>query len=628
MLWVAPADATADSYATLLAVLPTTAFSYPLAHTQRRERLRKALGINPNQVELCLFDKKRELITKHGVFLLEKASKIQDTTNGVKRSLEEQQKSSAKRGVERVRLQSEEAKLVPLKATIDVASEALGELEPVEVDALMDFCVDPVATVAAQTALTEATQALEEAREALRRLPPELLDSVCAQSENRPADSLKAAVEAVAVILGQKADFKACQLKLLRSGPAFLRRLLKFDSDMLPASAEGRLRAFQAAPQPPASHAVAAALHAWVLAVLAHRRASDDLAASVESHSASPALLAAVQCVATLCGLPFESEALLRSELMMTATFPSPATLLQPSQGTADDSPVIDKIDLLIDASAEHGDALELVLTEIETLSKTLTLKKSATTQCLKTLSYYITIEAYTKQLESDVVAALKLKAQRKLLVILFAVLEPGIVEEDPAEAAATRWRVQNGGIRRLFDSATRVTREVEHCETKLSAAEWGSIASTLESMRQVLRRQSGSILWRAVGNWLEAVVAQQQTILDRCFKEEQTRSLEGQQAATSSALDAALVEEQEAHPTLTTAQLSAIRLLCKRARTDGIAFTRDQAAWALERADSADSAFELVRVQPMAQRTPPGLDPTAARDHGAALHAHDVSQC
>ena len=69
---------------------------------------------------------------------------------------------------------------------------------------------------------------------------------------------------------------------------------------------------------------VAAALHAWVTAVLEHSGASAEASESLSLPMCSPAMQAAASCVCELNGMNVVAADELRSALLMAKAFPDP----------------------------------------------------------------------------------------------------------------------------------------------------------------------------------------------------------------------------------------------------------------------------------------------------------------
>ena len=68
------------------------------------------------------------------------------------------------------------------------------------------------------------------------------LDEVRLMEASEATPELRAAVEAVCVLLDLKADFTSAQSRIMRSPTALTRRLLNFKRDQIPKAAAHRLR--------------------------------------------------------------------------------------------------------------------------------------------------------------------------------------------------------------------------------------------------------------------------------------------------------------------------------------------------------------------------------------------------
>ena len=166
-----------------------------------------------------------------------------------------------------------------------------------------------------------------------------VLPQVC--TTETPSDALRAAVEAVAVLLDTKPDFASVQNRLMRvssraqdgafssasklgsSSTLFVRRMLSLDLDAVPKTAPNRLRRYLEQPAPPPElEPVAAALRQWVAAVLQHDLAREEARMRVEQHACTVAMQTACECLCDLCGLHAIEEDL-RGVLQMAAKYPS-----------------------------------------------------------------------------------------------------------------------------------------------------------------------------------------------------------------------------------------------------------------------------------------------------------------
>ena len=168
------------------------------------------------------------------------------------------------------------------------------------------------------------------------------------RTTDTPSDPLRAAVEAVAVLLDTKPDFASVQNRLMRvssraqdgalssaskseaefrsklgSSSALIRRMLSLDLDAVPKTAPSRLRRYLEQPAPPPElEPVAAALRQWVAAVLQHDLAREEARMRVEQHACTVAMQTACECLCDLCGLHAIEEDL-RGVLQMAAKYPS-----------------------------------------------------------------------------------------------------------------------------------------------------------------------------------------------------------------------------------------------------------------------------------------------------------------
>eukprot|EP00965_Chrysotila_dentata_P090320 2980425-Pleurochrysis_carterae.AAC.1 len=123
----------------------------------------------------------------------------------------------------------------------------------------------------------------------------------------------------------------------MRTGESLRRRLLSFDRTNVPKAAARRLQSFFDSRAPDAEQAVAAAVHAWVCALLRYDGAADDAKASAQESSCSTAMQAACECVCDLYGLEKVTDDL-RGVLLMADRFPEieeSCSLEQPSAETA-----------------------------------------------------------------------------------------------------------------------------------------------------------------------------------------------------------------------------------------------------------------------------------------------------
>jgi len=196
----------------------------------------------------------------------------------------------------------------------------MAALKPSEVNEVNQFLTEPAVSEEAQQALDQAEKTLADARHKLNALSTSELEH--ARSTDTPSADLKRTVEAVCGMFELRADFCLAQSRLMRSAEGLRRRLVNFDPSQVPRNAPARLQLFVGGPAPSTEkEPVAAALHSWVVAMLAHDAAAMEAQMCVEEVECSPTMVAACEAVCDLYGLTNVDDDL-RGALMLAAAFP------------------------------------------------------------------------------------------------------------------------------------------------------------------------------------------------------------------------------------------------------------------------------------------------------------------
>lgn len=167
-----------------------------------------------------------------------------------------------------------------------------------------------------KAALNASTREVEAAREAIRSLDPDDLEELRLM-QDLPSDEIRESVEAVAVILGFRADFISVQTRLMPKENAFRERLLGFDKAHTPTSARARLGKFLSTRT---SEPLAVALREWVQAHVNYEGASAEIELLREQTLCSAPMQAACECLCDLHGM-HNIEDDLRGALLMAQKF-------------------------------------------------------------------------------------------------------------------------------------------------------------------------------------------------------------------------------------------------------------------------------------------------------------------
>jgi hypothetical protein len=297
------------------------------------------------------------LISPEGHTITREARDLFEIAYACSSSLKAKAKKEKEFGEEREQAHKERGKLHelmhalrPLEKQLGRISAKLAKLRPSEIAEIEDFIMEPQPARATEAALQQALAELEAAKTALGQLPETALEEM--RTTDTPSDPLRAAVEAVAVLLDTKPDFASVQNRLMRvssraqdgalssaskseaefgsklgsklgSSSALIRRMLSLDLDAVPKTAPSRLRRYLEQPAPPPElEPVAAALRQWAAAVLQHDLAREEARMRVEQHACTVAMQTACECLCDLCGLHAIEEDL-RGVLQMAAKYPS-----------------------------------------------------------------------------------------------------------------------------------------------------------------------------------------------------------------------------------------------------------------------------------------------------------------
>ena len=296
LVMVSPADAvTAESFATAFGDFGGLAI--PISHQQRRLHLRELFELKPAERALLLLDEERRVISRKGEFLFSTANSIAGLNELRKKAQQKEKQMKTKIASQRLAVQTLATALVPLRRSCFRSSKRLaGE----NLSSLAEYLVEPEPSPEAQSAVKAANTEVDAAKKAVSALGG-ALDALCATEA--PSEAEREAVEAVCVILSQKAQFENAKLRLLRSGRVLERRLASFDFASVPKIAESRLRDFVSRAPFAAGEVAACALRRWVLAQLAASTAAEELRVSTELQKTSASLTSTVEVLAALAGL-------------------------------------------------------------------------------------------------------------------------------------------------------------------------------------------------------------------------------------------------------------------------------------------------------------------------------------
>ena len=292
----------------------------PFAHVQRRAALRKLFEVKDGEQVIVLLNQEGQTITREGVSLLELAHSCEKTLEKKAKAVKSIDVDKKMLLQEREKLATQMAELQPICAKVANVRNKLAGLRAAELREINEFISEPASGKESQEAVAAAEEELADARRAVQGLSTANLEHM--RSTEAPSPALKAAVEAMCVMLETKPDFALAQSRLMRTSQGLVRRVVTYDHAQVPRSASSRLQRFIDSSPDVCEEPVAKALHQWVTATIALDQAAADAKLAAMDTECSPALVSACECVCDLFGLQGQDDDL-RGALQLAAAFPA-----------------------------------------------------------------------------------------------------------------------------------------------------------------------------------------------------------------------------------------------------------------------------------------------------------------
>ena len=570
----------------------------PFTHSQRRRRLRSLFEVPDGASQVVLVSPEGQTITREGGALLELAHSCASALRTKEKKEKDLTSECDQVEKERDRLAQQMLALKPLEAKMQGYARRLSKLRTSELDEIAQFVAEPKLPAAAQAALESSGAKLEAAKATLRALPGEALEHM--RTTEQPSGALRAAVEAVCVLLSSKPDFASAQNRLMRIGTSsagqsngLVRKMLSFDPDTVPKAASNRLRHFLEAPPPAAAageeEAVAAALRAWVEAVLDLDLANDEAKMSVEQHSCTVAMQTACECVCDLYGMHAIDDDL-RGVLQMAAAFPQVDADApdEKAQEVADEQ----QLEGLQQKVYRLKQFLVMLHKDMEASSLAAGPKRDdmrAKAGCLN--------DRYT--FNSALAGNSNDEIYKAALTALLLMLQPEALAKEPDvfKAAAT-WisPMKRDMWEKFYNSVRGLEGEINEGRTKQE--DWAKVKSLAEYLAQNTkghRFRAGSQLSLVLCEWVLAASDYHELSSEMAAKKKQYDALKKELQAAQKELDEVIDRGDQPDgisPTL-------IKSVLKAAREAGTPIPRDQAVWVLKRTNGNEStAIEMITCQ------------------------------
>ena len=483
------------------------------------------------------------------------------------------------------------ASLKPLEEHMNGLAKRLARLRPSELAEIADFIADPQPPPDVEAAVQQAGAQLDTVRARLKAIPLAALDDV--RTTETPSEALRAAVEAVAVMFDIKHGFASAQNRLMRSPDDFLRRLLTFDADAMPTAAANRLRRYLESPAPPEeAEPVAAALRAWVEAMLEHDLARDEAKMSMEQHSCTVAMQTACECVCDLYGLHSIDDDLC-GVLQMAAKFPA----AQQTTGLNEDEQQEQQLEGLQQKVFRLKQFLVMLHKDMEASSHAAGPKRD---EMRSKMGYLNDRYTFNTALSGNANDELFKAALTALLLMLQS---DALSKESDVFKAAASWinPMKRDSWDKFFAAVRGLETEINEGRTK--GEDWSKVKGLADHLAQHVkghRFRAGSQLCVCLCEWIIAASGYLELSSEMAAKKKQYDALKKELQGAQKELDEVIDRDDQPDgisPTL-------IKSVMKASREAGAPVCREQAVWALKRTSGNEgAAIEMITCQGDARR-------------------------
>ena len=324
VVWVPTKRVPQKKMAEILTSLPGW-LAVPSGQTLRLHRLREyfALSFSSSSTEqLVILDHDFSVINTRAQNLVYIASRLSRANQVEQTSKQTIDAYQAVVDQYNDQIRQHEVAMEPSKQRLQHQGERLQQLDPRDVAALCEYIEEPTVAAEASAALHAAAKSVQEAKSGFAKLTVDELVYAAEVSVDDVAADLKNAVEAVCMVLGRHGNFASAQLKMMRpTAAAMINRLKSQDPSRLPPNIESKVSAYLSLPPPSSKETVAVALHKWVVANIAHARATQAKADAQLSAQHTASMTATVQLICELNGLSSRTVNT-RTALQMAAAFP------------------------------------------------------------------------------------------------------------------------------------------------------------------------------------------------------------------------------------------------------------------------------------------------------------------
>jgi hypothetical protein len=588
--------------------------SVPFSHARRRQALRHLFEVQDDSLTVVLLNQEGQVITRDGRKFLELAHTCQLAVEKKKKKRKEIDDETQARDKEQEKLQKEQQALQPALRKIDTTRLKMAALKPSEVNEVNQFLTEPAVSEEAQQALDQAEKTLADARHKLNALSTSELEH--ARSTDTPSADLKRTVEAVCGMFELRADFCLAQSRLMRSAEGLRRRLVNFDPSQVPRNAPARLQLFVGGPAPSTEkEPVAAALHSWVVAMLAHDAAAMEAQMCVEEVECSPTMVAACEAVCDLYGLTNVDDDL-RGALMLAAAFPDKSETTKETEAAGHSEAATSEHDV---AETAQFDALQQKVYRLRQFTSLL--KKDIDAAVAAVCTQHESLQTQVERLgdRHGWMTILSTSAGNGDEVLTLAItLMLGLVFPDAlakttdgrtdvmTAASSTVAPVNRSAFDKFMNALRNIQLEITEARCELQdVATLQSLAEQLEQRYPGHRFQVGGSTPTYLCDWLIGLTKYHTSMLQLATKKTQLAEMQEELAEAVKAMKAAQDASGAAcgggYDAVSATQVKAVQ---EEAAKQGANAPAERARWALKRTggNEATSAALLI-AQPAARR-------------------------